>query len=89
MRTKNAARITHAEREHLHRVKLLPCSVCDATDGCEAHHIVQGQHWTAVALCHECHAGPVMGWHGQRRAWMIRKMDELKALARTIERMQS
>jgi hypothetical protein len=28
-----------------------------------------------------------MGWHGQRRAWAIRKMDELDALNVTIERL--
>ena len=30
---------TAAEREHLGRVKLLPCSVCDAPGPSEAHHI--------------------------------------------------
>jgi hypothetical protein len=28
-----------------------------------------------------------MGWHGQRRAWAIRKMDELDALNITIRRL--
>ncbi len=28
-----------------------------------------------------------MGWHGQRRAWAIRKMDELDALNVTIQRL--
>ena len=40
-----------------------------------------------VALCKECHQGPVMGWHGQRRAWAIRKLDELDALNVTLERL--
>jgi hypothetical protein len=30
-----------------------------------------------------------MGWHGQKRAWAIRKMDELDALNITIERLLS
>jgi hypothetical protein len=30
-----------------------------------------------------------MGWHGQRRAWAIRKMDELDALNVTIERLST
>jgi hypothetical protein len=30
-----------------------------------------------------------MGLHGQRRAWAIRKMDELDALAVTIERLSA
>jgi hypothetical protein len=29
----------------------------------------------------------MMGWHGNRRAWAIRKMDELDALNITIERL--
>ena len=28
-----------------------------------------------------------MGWHGNRRAWAIRKMDELDALNVTIQRL--
>lgn len=28
-----------------------------------------------------------MGWHGQRRMWAIKKMDEVDALAVTIERL--
>jgi hypothetical protein len=28
-----------------------------------------------------------MGWHGQKRAWAIRKMDELDALNVTIQRL--
>lgn len=28
-----------------------------------------------------------MGWHGQRRMWAIKKMDELDALDITIERL--
>jgi hypothetical protein len=27
------------------------------------------------------------GWHGQRRAWKLRKMDELSALNVTIKRL--
>lgn len=74
-------------REHLRRVKELPCSVCDAPGPSEAHHIQQGQQYTAVALCTDCHRGSVMGLHGQRRMWAIRKMDELSALNVTIERL--
>jgi hypothetical protein len=29
----------------------------------------------------------MMGWHGNRRAWAIRKMDELDALNITIRRL--
>jgi hypothetical protein len=29
-----------------------------------------------------------MGWHGERRAWAIAKMDELDALNITIKRLR-
>lgn len=81
-------RYTLSERAHVQRVKELPCSVCDAPGPSDAHHIEQGLHFVVVALCKECHQGPVMGWHGQRRAWVIRKMGELDALNVTIARLQ-
>lgn len=87
MRTKNAKAITKAESDHLAAVKELPCSVCDAPGPSDAHHIKQGQHLTAVALCKDCHQGSFSGWHGQKRAWALRKMDELDALAKTLARL--
>ena len=75
------------ERRHLGRVKELPCSVCDADGPSEAHHVEQGLQYTCVALCIDCHRGPVMGWHGQKRGWLIRKMTELDALNVTIARL--
>lgn len=80
-------RLTNAEREHLARVKQLPCSVCDEPGPSEAHHINQGQQYTAVALCPSCHTGALMGWHGQRRMWAIKKMDEIAALNITVKRL--
>lgn len=85
MRTKNAARITPAESDHMGRVKELPCSVCDEAGG-YAHHINQGQHFTTVALCWQCHQGKD-GWHGTKVLWRIRKMDELDALNITLGRL--
>lgn len=82
-------RLSAIERAHLARVKELPCSVCDAPAPSEAHHIEQGLQFTAVALCTDCHRGPVMGLHGQRRMWAIRKMSELDALDVTIRRLLS
>ena len=77
------------QRKHLGRVKELPCSVCDASTPSEAHHIEQGLQYTAIALCPDCHRDPVLGWHGQRRMWAVRKMDELKALNVTISRLMN
>lgn len=89
MQSKNKRPMTAAERRHVERVKLLPCSVCGAGGGessmSEAHEIEQGKWFLAVALCAECHRGAVLGLHGQRRAWAVRKMSELDALAVTIE----
>lgn len=82
-------RLTAKERQHLARVKELPCSLCDASGPSEAHHIEQSLQYTAIALCPECHRGPVMGLHGQRRMWAIQKMSELDALNVTIQRLMS
>jgi hypothetical protein len=86
MRTKNAKAISPAERDHLARVKELPCVVCDAPAPSEAHHIEQGQHFTTVALCQDCHRGSRNGWHGQKTMWRIRKWNELDALNETLKR---
>lgn len=80
-------KLNNAERRHLARVKELPCSVCDASGPSEAHHIRQGFQFTAIALCPECHRGPIMGWHGGKVAWRVRKMDEFHALDITIGRL--
>lgn len=72
------------ERKHVGMVKELPCSVCGQAGPSDAHHIKQGNHYTVVALCKSCHQGSMMGWHGQKRAWAIAKMDENDALNTTI-----
>jgi hypothetical protein len=78
--------LTKKEREHLGRVKDLPCSLCDAPGPSEAHHIEQSQSYTCVALCPDCHRG-VNGWHGNKAYWRIKKMTELDALNVTIKRL--
>ena len=83
------SKLNPKEREWIGRVKDLPCSVCDLPGPSDAHHIKQGLHYTVVALCKSCHQGSMMGWHGQKRAWAIAKMDELDALDKTIERMNN
>jgi len=80
--------LNKAERKHLQEVKELPCSVCDEPPPSDAHHIKQGLHYTCVALCKSCHQGSKMGWHGEKRAWSIAKMDELDALNVTIKRVR-
>lgn len=87
MQSKNKPSPNKAEREHIVRVKELECSVCDAPGTSEDHEIKQGQWFTSVALCPSCHRGPMLGLHGERRMWAIKKMDELDALAVTVRRL--
>lgn len=87
MHSKNKKPPTAKERAHIERVKQLNCSVCDAPGPSECHEIKQGLWFASVALCIDCHRGPILGLHGQRRAWLVRKLDEQDALAKTIERL--
>lgn len=87
MRSKNSKAINEAEAAHMEAVKWLPCSVCDHPAPSDAHHIKQGQHFTVVALCKDCHQGSFNGLHGQRRMWTVMKMDEIDALAVTLQRL--
>ena len=86
MQSKNSKPLTTRERAHLLAVKSLPCSVCNAEPPSDAHHIKQGRHFCAVALCKECHQG-YNGIHGTKTLWRIVKLDELDALNITIARL--
>ena len=87
MRSKNSKPLTRAESEHLARVKMAGCVICDAGPPNEAHHIEQGNHFATVALCADCHRGSFNGIHGQKRMWLIRKWNEIDALNETIRRV--
>ena len=93
MQSRNKPAPTRREREHIARVKMLPCSVCDFGGGesqpSEAHEVIQGVWHLAIALCASCHRDGFSGLHGQKRAWAVRKLDELDALAITIERLMA
>lgn len=78
------SKMNAVERMWVQRVKEQECSVCGAAAPSDAHHIKQGNHFTVVALCKSCHQGAKMGWHGEKRAWAIAKMDENDALNVTI-----
>ena len=79
-------KLTARERAHIQKVKELPCSLCDLPGPSDAHHIKQALQFCVVALCPSCHTG-VMGIHGQKRMWAIKKMDELDALSETLARI--
>lgn len=87
MQNKHKPAQRKAEAEHAARIADMACAVCDAPPPSEVHEIKQGQWFTSVPLCSSCHRGPLLGLHGQRRAWAVRKMDELDALAVTVERL--
>jgi RNase P subunit RPR2 len=82
-------KIAKKEREHIEKVKSLPCSVCNAPQPSSAHHIRQDCQYTVVALCHSCHQDPHNGIHGEKRMWWVMNMDEMQALNITIARLVS
>jgi len=79
------SKLNTKERAWILKVKEQPCSICGQEAPSDAHHIKQGRHYTVVALCKSCHQGSKMGWHGEKAAWHIAKMDELDALNETIK----
>ena len=84
MHSKNSKPLTQLEKKHLAAVKNTPCCICGAKPPTSAHHINQGEHFTAIALCYECHQGD-NGYHGNRRRLDIYKFNIFKALNQTIK----
>lgn len=84
MQSKNKAAPTKAERQHIERIKSMPCGVCGQPGPSECHEINQGQWFTSMPLCADCHRGGFNGIHGQRRIWAALRLDELKVLNQTI-----
>lgn len=87
MMSKNKPSMTKAEREHVGRIKEMPCGVCDAPGPSEAHELKQGQWFTSIPLCADCHRGSTNGIHGQRRIWAVFKLDEQEVLNETIRQL--
>lgn len=87
MQSKNKKAMSAAERRHVARIKEMACVVCDTSGPSECHEIKQGQWFTSMPLCPDCHRGSLNGIHGQKRMWSLKKMNELDALAVTIERL--
>lgn len=82
MQSKNKAAPTAAERRRIEAVKALPCVVCEEPGPSEVHEPEQGLWFAAMPLCPACHRGPD-GWHGTRRRWTLRRVNELQAIDRT------
>ena len=87
MQSKNKKALTVAEREHIERVKSEPCGVCDAPPPSDAHEIEQGQWFTSIPLCRDCHQGHHNGIHGQKRIWNVLKKTEMTVLNETVRRL--
>lgn len=87
MQSKNKPKPNVTEKTHIERVKEMTCALCEAPGPSEIHEIKQGQWFTSVPLCADCHRGSFNGLHGQKRMWSLKKMDELDALAVTVERL--
>lgn len=81
----NSKNLTDKDREHLRRVKELPCGVCGQSAPSDAHHIEQGFHYLCIPLCKDCHQGGFNGIHGQRRIWNAMKKTELSVLNDTVK----
>lgn len=88
MRSKNKPAQTNAEAAHVARLAEQPCVVCDDTCPVEVHEPEQGMWWISMPLCIPCHRG-TDGWHGTRLRWSLRKMTELKAINKTLERLNA
>ena len=87
MQSKNKPAMTAAERRHVANIKEMDCIVCDSPGPSECHEINQGQWFTSMPLCADCHRGSMNGIHGQQRMWKIKKLDELSALNLTIKKL--
>ena len=87
MQSKNKAKPNAEEKRHIERIKSMCCIVCQASAPSECHEIKQGQWFTSMPLCADCHRGSINGIHGQKRLWNVYKMDELAALNETIRKL--
>jgi hypothetical protein len=87
MQSKNKRRPTVTESAHIEAIKEMDCGVCDLSGPSEAHEIEQGQWFTSIPLCPDCHRGAFNGIHGQARIWKVKKLDELAVLNQTIAKM--
>jgi hypothetical protein len=85
MQSKNKKAPTALERKHIAQIKEMDCVVCGASGPSECHEIEQGQWFTSMPLCADCHRGSINGIHGQKRIWAVYKLDELSALNKTLE----
>lgn len=87
MKSKNKPRQKAAESEHADALANMDCVVCDAPGPSEVHEPEQGLWFASMPLCFPCHRGPE-GWHGNRLRWKLRRINELQAINKTIQRVK-
>jgi hypothetical protein len=80
-------KLTASQRNHLTRVKSLPCGVCGVSEPSDAHHIEQGLQYLCIPLCKDCHQGSHNGIHGRKSIWNATKQTELTVLNDTIQKL--
>lgn len=85
MRSKNKPAPNVAEKRHIERVAALDCVVCGESGPSEVHEPEQGAWFAAIALCPACHRGSD-GWHGTRRRWTLRRINEIQAINETVRK---
>ena len=77
------------EREHILKIKNMPCGVCGESGPSDAHHILdcgrRVSHFLVIPLCKGCHQDMNNGIHGRKVMWKIFNVTELDVLAKTIE----
>lgn len=89
MQSKNKPSMSQHERDWIDNIKAMACGVCNAPGPSDAHEIEQGQWFTSMPLCRDCHMGSFNGIHGQRRMWLIQKATELSVLNETLRKIGS
>jgi hypothetical protein len=87
VRSKNKAPMSAHERDYITNLKAMACGVCNVPGPSEAHELEQGQWFTSIPLCADCHRGSFNGIHGQKRMWQVQKLTELSVLNETLRRI--
>ena len=71
-------------REHMGRVKMLPCVICGHPPPSEAHHCrsdgMARDDFKTIPLCQPCHTGP-QGYHKAKATWEAQNGPDYSFLA--------
>lgn len=84
MQSKNKKAMTADERRHVETIKSMPCGCCGHGGISDAHELIQGDWFTSIPVCTDCHTGSHNGIHGRRAIWNVQKKTEMSVLNDTI-----